>query len=110
MNGFLITILAVIASAAVTWWICSSRNSSARTTRTGRPAVHRPTTGQMETGPMVYFADDRHGSRDREYRFNYKKVNGTWRAYILRMPDLRGRNASGLVTHRLFDGTKAYIC
>lgn len=30
-----------------------------------------------ETGPMVYYANDRHGGKDREYRFNYKKVNGS---------------------------------
>jgi hypothetical protein len=59
---------------------------------------------------MVYFADDPHGSNDREYRFNYRKVNNSWRAYILRMPDLRGRDASSMVTHRLSDDGGAYIC
>ena len=63
-----------------------------------------------ETGPMVYYANDNHGRGDREYRFNYKKVNGSWRAYILRMPSLGGRDASGVVTHRLYDGTKPYVC
>lgn len=64
----------------------------------------------LETGPMVYYANDNHGRRDREYRFNYKKVNGSWRAYILRMPSLGGRDSSGAVTHRLYDGSKPYVC
>lgn len=63
-----------------------------------------------ETGPMIYYANDPHGQADREYRFNYKRVNGSWRAYILKMPNLRGREASGVVTHRLFDGRNPYVC
>lgn len=65
----------------------------------------------QETGVMVYFANDRHGSRDKEYQFNYKKVNGGWRAYILRMPSLGNRNSSGSTTHRLYDNNGApYVC
>lgn len=64
-----------------------------------------------ETGPMVYFANDKHGGKDREYRFNYKKVNGSWRAYILRMPSLGNRDARSIPTHRLWDdNNNAYIC
>lgn len=64
-----------------------------------------------ETGCMIYFANDRHRLGDKEYRFNYKKVNGSWRAYILRMPPLRGRDPSGLITHRLYDADRnAYVC
>ena len=64
-----------------------------------------------ETGPMVYYANDRHGGKDREYRFNYKKVNGSWRAYILRMPSLGNRDARSIPTHRLWDDSNnAYIC
>lgn len=64
----------------------------------------------QETGPMVYFANDRHGSRDKEFQFNYKKVNGEWRAYILRMPGLGGRDSGAAATHRHFDGGRPYIC
>lgn len=71
----------------------------------------RPTPRQNgETGPMIYYANDPHGRADREYRFNYKRVNGSWRAYILKMPNLCGREASGVVTHRLFDGRTPYVC
>lgn len=64
-----------------------------------------------ETGPMVYYANDRHGGKDREYRFNYKKVSGSWRAYILRMPSLGNRDARSIPTHRLWDDSNnAYIC
>ena len=59
---------------------------------------------------MVYYANDQHGRTDREYRFNYVKVNGAWRAYILRMPDLGQRDASGFLTHRLWDNGRPYIC
>lgn len=63
-----------------------------------------------ETGPMVYYANNNHGRRDNEYRFNYKKVNGSWRAYILRMPGLGKRPSDGIVTHRLWDGPRPYVC
>jgi hypothetical protein len=53
----------------------------------------------------VYIANDRHGSDDREYRFVYSYTYDTaaraysWHARIVRMPDLRGRDAS---THRTY--------
>lgn len=67
-------------------------------------------TGNGETGPMIYYANDPHGREDREYRFNYKLVSGSWRAYILKMPSLGGRESGGAVTHRLFDGGNPYVC
>lgn len=74
------------------------------------PLVPASRDNITETGMMVYFANDRHGRSDREYRFNYKKVGGGWRAYILRMPSLGNRDSSGAVTHRLYDGSGYYIC
>jgi len=59
---------------------------------------------------MVYYANDRHGRRDKEYCFNYKKVGSSWRAYILKMPSLDNRDASGIVTHRLYDNGRPYVC
>ena len=64
----------------------------------------------METGPMIYFANDHHGRRDREYRFNYKKVGNSWRAYILRTPSLEGRAPDAAITHKLYDNGKPYVC
>lgn len=88
--------------------------SSPQPTPQPRPTVEptpQPAPRQNgETGPMIYYANDPHGQADREYRFNYKRVNGSWRAYILKMPNLRGREASGVVTHRLFDGRNPYVC
>lgn len=70
-----------------------------------------PVTERTETGSMIYFANDRHYQADKEYRFNYKKINGAWRAYILRMPDLHGRDGRSIPTHRLWDeNQKPYIC
>ena len=66
------------------------------------------TGSNSETGAMIYFANDRHGLADKEYRFNYKRVGGTWRAYILKTPNIRGR--SGSVPHTLHDNNGAYIC
>lgn len=63
-----------------------------------------------ETGTIIYYANDRHNQRDKEYRFNYKKVGGSWRAYILRMPSLGSRDSSGAVTHRLYDNGRPYVC
>ena len=104
-----IIILCVIFSRRANRTRNQTQQQTPRTTRQTpprQPAVNRNT----ETGPMVYYANDRHGRPDREYQFNYKRVNGAWRAYILRMPSLGGRDASGHVTHRLFDGTRPYIC
>ena len=67
-------------------------------------------SGAKETGPMVYFANAKNKTADREYRFNYKQVNGSWRAYILHMPSLGSRDASGVVTHRLYDNGNPYVC
>lgn len=74
------------------------------------------TPSDEETGVMVYYANGRHGT-DREYRFKYKKVfdsnlrKQTWRAYIIRMPSLGGRDPSLHKTHRFTNGTGVYwVC
>ena len=59
---------------------------------------------------MIYFANGEQSLRDMEYRFNFKVVNGSWRAYILKMPDLGGRDSSFTITHRLRDGEGVYVC
>ena len=59
---------------------------------------------------MVYFAKGRHNQKDNEYRFNYKRVNGSWRAYILKMPSLGIRDSSAFKTHRLYDNNMPYVC
>lgn len=62
------------------------------------------------TGTVVYLANG--NARDNVFLFNYRYVyvSGSWRAYIERMPDLQGRDASGHKTHRLWDGDKPYVC
>lgn len=76
----------------------------------GTPLVPAQRENITETGPMIYFANDRHNSGDREYRFNYKKVGNGWRAYILRMPGLGNRDAGSGTIHRLHDDGGYYIC
>lgn len=117
MEGWMIAVIfAVIAVGCFLYMKMSGTSHStgavhvtsrpAGNTTSRRVSEHRIT----ETGPMVYFANDRHGNGDREYRFNYKKVNGSWRAYILRMPDLRGRSDGCVETHRLRDGNSFFVC
>jgi len=63
-----------------------------------------------ETGMMLYYANDSHGQRDKEYRFNFRKVDGGWRAYILRMPSLENRSSDAAIIHRLHDNDGFYVC
>lgn len=82
MTGLILAIILIAASVAITWCICSSRSNTSNGNQTSTaPVNRRPAQERTETGPMVYFANDRHGRSDREYRFNYKKVNvqkGKW--------------------------------
>lgn len=116
MDEWMIIVIAVITiTACVKTGILIFRNQNNTTTPSnfGNQAItliDNSTRSATETGPMVYYANNKHGLRDKEYRFNYKKVDGSWRAYILRMPSLRGRSEDGHTTHRFWDGTKPYVC
>lgn len=79
-------------------------------TTPNRPLVPASRNNITETGPMIYFANDRHGRSDKVYRFNYKKVGGGWRAYILRTPHLGGRSSDSATIHRLHDNDGYYVC
>lgn len=53
-----------------------TRSRTPPSASTSRPAANPSPprrTAAVETGPMIYFANDHHGRRDREYRFNYKR-------------------------------------
>ena len=121
MIGWIVAIL--IAALAVGYFVyqkCKNdrgqRTTTQAYTREQNPARNTtPRSVRMsektETGAMIYFANDKHGRADKEYRFNYKKINGAWRAYILRMPDLNGRDPNSIPTHRLWDeNNNPYIC
>ena len=93
MAGWIIAVIVVIISGIVIWNIkkdSTSQNQPVVPVANSRQQSSQPTmlSTRIETGPMVYYANDTHGATDKEYRFNYKKVNGAWRAYILRMPSL----------------------
>ena len=79
-----------------------------------RAPVQTPASGgtrsRTSTGPVIYFASDDCGLPSREYCFDYRKVNNTWRVYILKMPPLNRRSGAGSLTHRLSDGQMHYIC
>ena len=108
------TIIFVIAGVILWKKMKANRQNGHRTTTTNETNAQPVTVtdaSETETGPMVYYANDRNGSRDKEYRFNYKKINDAWRAYILRMPSLGSRDAGSIATHRLWDdNNNPYIC
>lgn len=115
MTGWIVAGVVMVIAGIVIYY--SRKNETpvrpVETTQRTTPQQTRvvPLSHKNETGPMVYFANDKHGGKDREYRFNYKKVNGSWRAYILRMPSLGNRDARSIPTHRLWDdNNNAYIC
>ena len=114
MTGWIVAGVVMVVAGILIY--CSRTKETparpAETTQRTTPQQTRvvPLSQKNETGPMVYYANDRHGGKDREYRFNYKKINGSWRAYILRMPSLGSRSTDGHATHRLWDGTKPYVC
>ena len=119
MNGWMWGVILVIGVVAVIKIITQVvHNSYKRNSQTdARHNTNVPVqssnpiiASSNETGPMVYFANDNHHQKDNEYRFNYKKVSGSWRAYIVKMPSLGTRDKSGLVTHRKYDNGNPYVC
>ena len=116
MTGWIVAVLVTIVLSVVIWKVKQESiliNQQSEHIVNNRPQNSNPTrlSTRIETGPMVYYANNYHGLRDKEYRFNYKKINGTWRAYILRMPSLGSRDARSIPTHRLWDDdNNPYIC
>lgn len=124
MTGWIIAV--VIAAVAFAYYLhvrkenkerelrelqIQQRTAPVRQPRLAQTPRAVPITERSETGSMIYYANDRHGGTDKEYRFNYKRINGAYRAYILKMPDLRGRDGRSIPTHRLWDeNNKPYIC
>lgn len=95
----------------------SSRNNLINTNRVSErgPSANQPISNNTqrittETGPMIYFANDRHDSNDKEFQFNFRKVEDGWRAYILRTPSFCGRDTDCTITHRLHDDNGYYVC
>lgn len=121
MNAWIYVILGIIGLVAlgkVVYLIVQKRQTSTTTSvrqTTQAATVEKPNIN--ETGPMIYYANDHHGRSDREYRFNYKRVYDSsfqkysWRAYILKMPSLSGRDPDLHKTHRFTDGNGHYwVC
>lgn len=103
----------IIGCVSVVKIIIQVRNRDERVSDGARRIVYPIETRDRtitETGTIIYYANDCHNQRDKEYRFNYKKVGDSWRAYILRMPSLGGRDSSGAITHRLYDNDGTYVC
>ena len=84
MTGWIVAAIVFIVAGIIIWRLKKdAEHPAAQRTATAQPPRQRvrtvPASQKSETGPMVYYANDRHGRRDKEYRFNYKKVNGSWR-------------------------------
>lgn len=111
MFWVILAVIGIVAACKVTYQIYQNRsnNTSIYCTNTGIPIPSNPSSAQDETGSMVYYADNPHGVEDCEYRFNFRYIYDTkldartWRAYILRMPNLRGRSSDGHIIHRWSD-------
>ncbi|MDO4344154.1 MAG: hypothetical protein Q4C50_05060 [Eubacteriales bacterium] len=88
----------------------SGRNQVQRTL-SGRNEAQRTLSGERtEFGPVNYFANDRHQSKDKWFQFKYKKVGGKWLAYIQRMPNLNGRDPNLHFTHRYHSENMYWVC
>lgn len=61
-------------------------------------------------GPVNYYANVKHNQKDNWFQFEYKKVNGEWLAYILRMPDLNGSDPNLHYTHRYKKDGRYWVC
>lgn len=61
--------------------------------------------GPVQYRPSVYW-----WRRRATYRFYYARVDGSWRAYILETPSLRGRPNTPSLAHFHTDGVGAYVC
>lgn len=122
-----VVIIIAIIGLAVYFTMRTTRNSSRpSSSRTAEPAPrpqNRTSSGSRtnvtpvrtpvpnETEIMDYFANARHGQEDNWFRFRYKLVGNEWRAYILRMPSLNGRNSDCHSTHRYSDSNGNYwVC
>ncbi len=45
------------------------------------------------------------------YEFSFEKqADGSYRAYIISQPPYGNRDSNSLLTHRLADGTRNYVC
>ena len=118
----ILLIIGVTAAIKIISLVVKNRNERETSTTTSERVVSAragasasPNTN--ETGTMIYYANDPHNLGDKEYRFNYKRVYDSqfgkysWRAYIVRIPSLRGRDSSLHITHRLTDGNGTYwVC
>ena len=62
-------------------------------------------------GSVVKFYATRDGTSTRDYQFEFRQLSdGTWRAYIVRLPSYLGRDEGAHATHRLSDSHGRYVC
>ena len=60
---------------------------------------------------LVYYVDGYGYENDGKYVFKITKhARNDWRAYIVQMPSLGGRNSALSETHRLYDSAGYYVC
>ena len=59
---------------------------------------------------LTYYVDGYGYYKDGKYVFSLEKKGSSWRAYIQQMPSYGNRDQSLMVTHRLRDGNRLYVC
>jgi len=111
--GFVWLLLTVIGTVGFIKLCCVIAQKSDPPAQSGTARKTSSSSG----GSVIYFANNPHGLRDKEYRFNYvraydpKHNKSCWRAYITKMPGLNGRDPDLHKTHRLTDGNGTYwVC
>ena len=87
-----------------------SSNAGQQASRNSSNANQQKPANTDEFGPVNYYANARHGQKDCWFQFLYRKVNGQWLTYILRMPSLNGRSGDLHLTHRYRYENIYWIC
>lgn len=109
MSEWFFDILPFLCTGLALFLLVRSAGNTNSRPQNNRQAPTRQATPE-QTGPIIYFATNDFGLSDREYRFDYRKEQGFWKAYILRMPSLRGRSGSFHITHRLGAADAPFVC
>ena len=110
----IVGVIAVVAISKIIYQIykknTGERGAYRQTAESSSNSNSQLPSNPNEFGPVNYYANARHNQKDRWFQFMYRKVNGEWLTYILRMPSLNGRNGDLHLTHRYKNENTYWIC
>lgn len=110
----IVGVIAAVAAVKVIYQIykrrMGERGTYQQATTTSASANRQLPSNPDEFGPVNYYANARHNQKDRWFQFMYRKINGEWRTYILRMPSFNGRSEDLHLTHRYKKDNTYWIC